>query len=192
MRILAGLFVATSMALVAQAEAYLIDPVHSAAVFRVGHMGVSYTYGLVPNLNGELSFDAENPEKNSISVEAQVSDLTTEYHDRDQHLKNEDFFHLEQFPLMRFESTSWKKTGEKTYEVTGKLTLLAVTKEITIPVEHVGSAEGREGELRSGFDTKFTIKRSDYGMDKMIPGAGDEVTLMVGIEAIREGNAAPE
>lgn len=189
MKPLARIIVATAICAGAagvHAAEYLIDPVHSASVFRVNHLGFSYTYGLVPNLEGSFTFDAEKPEDAKITVQANVSDLTTQYFQRDAHLKNEDFFDVEKYPAMRFESASWKPLEGNRYEVTGDLTILAVTKPITITVEFVGEGEGMRGEYRAGFDTQFTIKRSDFGMDYMLEGIGDEVTINVGIEGIRE------
>ena len=72
--------------------------------------------------------------------------------------------------------------GGDVYHVTGDLTLMGKTKSITILVQHTGSAVVR-GNPGMGFETKFVIKRSDFGMNKMLDSAGDEVTLIVAVEA---------
>ncbi len=66
------------------------------------------------------------------------------------------------------------------------MALQGVTRPVTIDLKHVGSGKGMRSEYRSGFEATFTIKRSDFGMKFMLDMLGDEVTLMVGIEGIRE------
>lgn len=165
---------------------YEIDPIHSVAVFKIKHLNVSYTYGLFPNLSGEFYYDPENPSANTIKVTAPVLDMTTKHEGRDEHLLNEDFLNAPDFGEITFESTAWEAVSPGKFMVTGNLTLLAVTKEVTVLAELVGCAEGREGEKRCGFDARLTINRSDFGMGLMVGPVGEEVSLMIGIEGIRE------
>jgi len=168
------------------ADVYKLDPVHSVAVFKTKHLGVSYTYGLAPNLEGEFTYDPDNPEACAITVTAPALDITTEHRERDDHVLGEDFLNAVEHRTMQFRGTGFKKTGESTYEVTGDLTILAVTKPITIEAEFVGCGPVQEGEIRCGFDARFTIKRSDFGISAYLGPVGDEVTLMVGIEGIKQ------
>jgi polyisoprenoid-binding protein YceI len=79
-----------------------------------------------------------------------------------------------------------KKTGDNTFEATGDLTVHGVTKSITVTLTSGGEAKGMKGETRIGYDTTFKIKRSDFGMNYLAGAVGDEVTLMVNIEAVKQ------
>ena len=168
----------------AQEGVYELDPVHSAAVFKIKHMNVSYTYGILPNLTGAFEYHPDDPAANTIKVSAPVIDMTTEHEGRDQHLEGPDFFNVSEFGEISFESTKWEEISPGKFKVTGDLTLLAVTKETTVIAELVGCGEGREGETRCGFDAQFLINRSDFGMGAMVGPIGDEVQLTVGIEGV--------
>lgn len=167
------------------AETYDIDPVHSVAVFRIKHLGVSYTYGLFPNLSGSFTYDPEDPAACAIEVTASLRDMTTEHPDRDSHLRSEDFFNAAKFAVITFKSTEWKEGEKGKYEVAGELTLLGVTRPVTVAAEWVGRGTDMHGDDRCGFDATLTIKRSDFGMDGFLDAAGDEVRLQIGIEGIK-------
>lgn len=164
------------------AETFKVDATHSSVVFRVKHMGVSYTYGRFNDVAGAFSIDEGHPAESGFDITVKSASIDTESDSRDNHLRSPDFFNVKQFPEITFKSKSVKKSGE-IYKVTGDLTLLGVTKSITIDVEHIGTAEHpRSGNAISGVETVFTIKRSDYGMTYGLGGVGDEVKLMVSLE----------
>ena len=170
----------------AGAETYKIDGVHSAAVFRVSHMGVSYSYGRFNDIDGTMTLDDADPSKWSFDVTIKTESVDTANDKRDKHLRSQDFFNAKQFPVMTFKSTSVAKGSDGTYDVTGDFALLGVTKSITVKVEHVGSGDDGRGNYRSGIETVFTIDRTDFGMNYMPDGLGKEVRVMVGLEGVRE------
>src|SRR5207248_199969 len=101
------------------------------------------------------------------------------------HLKSPDFFNATQFPTMTFKSTKIESTGG-TYKVSGDLTLHGVTKPITVEFKKGAESKGQKGEVRTGGETRFTIKRSDYDM-KFMPGAlGDDVNIIISLEGSKE------
>ncbi len=169
----------------AVADDYDLDASHFAALFKVSHLGFSNTYGMIPDASGSFSFDPEKPESNALEVVVKTESINTHHEGRDKHLRGPDFFDTKQFPEMRFKSTTWEKTGDNTYAVTGDFTLLGTTKEITLDVAHLGSGEMR-GDYRTGFETTFSILRSDYGMNYGLPGVGDEVTITISFEGVRK------
>ncbi len=166
---------------------FQIDSVHSMIVFRIKHVGVSYTYGMIHQPEGSYTLDFENPSNSTLEVKAMVEKIDTGHDGRDKHLKSPDFFSSRQFPEISFKGASFEKTGEHTMKVTGDLTLLGKTNTIETEVSWVGEAQTRQGH-KSGFEAEFTIERSKWGMTKYIEegGLGDEVTLYVTIE----GNGA--
>jgi polyisoprenoid-binding protein YceI len=88
--------------------------------------------------------------------------------------------------MVSFKSTSVEKINETNYEVAGDLTLLGKTRPITVKVHATGAGKDPWGNFRRGFQTHFSIKRSDFGMDFMIGGVSDEVNLTVSVEGIRQ------
>ena len=168
------------------ADTYKVDSVHSSVVFRIKHLGVVNVYGRFNEISGTIIFDKENPSKSAVDFTVPTESVDTHVDKRDQHLKSPDFFNAKQFPVITFKSKEVKKTDENTFQMTGDLTLHGVTKPLTIDFKKGGEAKGMQNEYRSGGETQFTIKRSDYGMNFMLNGLGDEVNVMVAIEGVRQ------
>jgi len=183
--VLPALALLLSSGAVQAADTFKVDPVHTFVAFRVKHLNVSYTYGRFNEPEGKIVIDAD-PAKSSIELKVQVDKIDTANAGRDTHLKGADFFNAEEFPEITFKSTAIKASGEKKWEVTGDLTLHGVTKSVVITLDHIGTGKGMKGEVRTGFEGMFSIKRSEYGMSGMMQGIGDEVNLWVAIEGIQE------
>jgi len=167
------------------AARFNVDPVHSNIIFGVNHLGVSTFYGRINNPTGEFHIDLANPAASSFEISAKAENVDTNSANRDKHLKTGDFFDAKQFPDITFRSTAIDRSGKRTYNVTGDLTLHGVTKPINIVIEHIGTKDTRMG-TRSGFTANFTIKRSNFGMGYMVGALGDDVTLMIGIEGVKK------
>lgn len=170
------------------ASEYKIDPVHSSSLFKVQHMGAGFVYGQFTKVEGSIAFDPADPEASSVNVTIESASLTTHDQGRDRHISGPDFFNVKEFPVITFNSTSWKKMGENTYEVSGDLTLIGVKKAITVTVEHVGTGKNpRTGKELLGFHTVFQIDRSDFGMKYgIVPngsGLGKDIELILSVEA---------
>jgi len=165
------------------ADTYEIDAVHSAFLFRVKHLGVSYSYGRFNEATGKFTIDAADPTKNAIEIEVKADSIDTANAGRDKHLKGPDFFNTVEFPTLSFKSTAIKKKDGNKYEVTGDLTMHGVTKQVTTEAELVGTGKHpKSGAPIAGWETTLTIKRSDYGMTYGLEGIGDEVTLTISLE----------
>jgi polyisoprenoid-binding protein YceI len=165
------------------AGSFSVDPVHSSVVFRIKHLNTSYFYGHFNDLSGTIAFDDAKPEASSMDLTVKIDSVDTHNSGRNDHLKSVTFFNAAEIPTATFKSTAWKSSGENAFDVTGDLTLHGVKKAITVKVEKTGSGKGQKGEDLVGFETTFTVKRSDYGMTQMVGPIGDEVKLMIGIEA---------
>jgi|SRR5450432_2121611 len=177
---------ALTIALPARAATFKIDPVHSFVVFKISHLDLGNVWGQFGGPSGSIAIDDSDASKSSVEVEVKADSLVTTNQGRDKHLKSPDFFDAKQFPTITFKSTSVKKTADNTYEVTGDLTLHGVTKSLTVTLTKLG--EGDKGAMmgyRAGFETNFSIRRSDFGMTAMMNAAGDEVKLMVDLEGTK-------
>jgi polyisoprenoid-binding protein YceI len=170
----------------ARAEQYKVDPVHSSVVFRIKHLGVSYCYGRFDKISGTFTLDEQNPSASVIDVVVETGSVDTANAQRDAHLRNADFFDATKYPAIHFVSKKVSRQGNGPYTVAGDLTLHGVTKPITLEIEATGSGKGMMGETRTGLETVFNIKRTDFGMEKMVGPIADEVRLMVAIEGIQQ------
>jgi len=167
------------------AESWAVDPVHSSLVFKVQHNGVSNFYGMFKEFSGRISLDAD-VSKCSVNFTVQAASVDSRSGKRDQHLNSPDFFSTKEFPTIEFKSSKVEKRGEG-WDVTGKLSLHGVSKDVTVKVAQTGKIAGEKGAL-AGFESHFTVKRSDFGMDYGLEkGAlGDDVDVTLSVECRQE------
>jgi polyisoprenoid-binding protein YceI len=170
----------------AATETYHVDPVHSSVIFRIQHLGIAYVYGRINNLAGTLKMDDGTPPVSVVEIYAKTENVDTFNAERDNHLRSPDFFHSKNFPIVSFKSKSFTKTSKDIFEVTGDLALLGVARPLTVKVQCTGAGKDPWGGLRIGFESTFTIKRSDFGMNFMMGDVGDEVRIILSIEGIRQ------
>ena len=167
------------------AEIYDIDPDHSAITFRVKHMGITFVYGRFNNARGSYAFDDTVPENCFIDIRVMAANIDTGNERRDDHLKSSDFFDVENFPDIVFQSVLVEKLQQATYRIIGHLTLHGITRFVTVEAVKTGDISFPDGEKRTGFESTFVIQRSDYGMNTTLGGIADQVQLTVSIEGIR-------
>lgn len=170
----------------AAAETYKLDPAHTSVIFRIKHLGVANVYGRFSETTGTFHFDEMSPSNNAIEIEVKANKVDTAVEKRDNHLRSPDFFNAGKFPLISFKSKSVKKAAKDTYEVSGDLILLGKTRSIAVKAQETGTGKDPWGNFRKGFETSFTIKRSDFGMNFMLDGLSDEVLITVSVEGIRQ------
>ena len=163
-----------------------IDGVHSSVVFRVMHMGITPFYGRFNDISGTVDFNREAPKESKFSVIIKTDSVDTNNKGRDQHLKSPDFFNAAEFPELKFVSKSVEVIEENKLKVTGELTLHGKTREIAVTIDKTGEGAGPQGDYRVGFESRFTIKQSEFGMGEAASGRDDEVNIMIGLETIRK------
>jgi polyisoprenoid-binding protein YceI len=171
---------------VAKADPYKIDPVHSTVLFKISHLRAGKVYGRFDKFSGTFNLDPADPSKDRVEVELLTDSLDSNSQGRDKDVKGPDFLNTAQFPKATFKSTSVKKVDDNHLEVTGDLTLKSVTKPITLNVEILGNGKGMKGETRQGLEATTTLNRSDFDIKYMLPALGDEVSLTLAIEGIKE------
>ncbi len=170
----------------AASDTYEVDPVHSAAVFRIKHLEIAYVYGRFNHLSGTLKIDDETPSNSVVEISAKTENVDTFNAERDNHLRSPDFFDARKFPIISFKSKSFKKVGTDMFEVMGDLSLHGVTRPLTVQVQRTGAGKDPWGGYRIGFETTFAIRRSDFELNFMMGAVGDEVRIIVSIEGIRK------
>jgi len=137
----------------------VIDIAHSTLDFTVASFLID-AEGTFKSWRGEVTLDQENIENSSVHVTINAASIDTRIDKRDAHLKSADFFDVERYPNIIFKSTKLKKTGNKTLDMTGDLTLHGVTKAITIPV-----TIDRLQDNYSRFRGVVTVNRAEFGID---------------------------
>jgi len=171
----------------AQAVTYRIDPVHSFIIFRVKHLNTGFAYGRFNTFSGTIVVDERNPANSSIELEIDANSVDTGNSQRDDHLRSPDFFSARQFPKITFKSTRVRKINDTTVEVQGDLTMRGVTRPITARVTFTGKGRNQRGQEIIGFETTFTIRRSQFNINYGLNGGlADEVRVTFAVEGIRQ------
>lgn len=168
---------------------FSVDPVHSAVLFKIKHLGVGYVWGRFNTFEGKFSLTEGDPASCAVEVTIDAASVDTGTDQRDDHLRSPDFFNAKEFPKIAFKSTKVARV-EGGFDVTGTLTLHGKTKPVTVRMLKVGEADLSKDMpqlgYRAGFEGKFEIKRSDFGMTEMLPGIGDDVIVLMAFEGVRQ------
>ncbi|KAA0570093.1 YceI family protein [Azospirillum sp. Sh1] len=186
----AALFAATAVGVVAPAFAapvsYKIDPAHTAVAFIVNHVGFSNVIGRFNTVGGDVTFDKDAVEKSVVNVSIDTTSVDTNHAKRDEHLRSPDFFNAKEFPKMTFKSTKIEKTGDKTGKLHGDLTMLGVTKPVVLDIAFNKDGVSPASKLETaGFSARGTVKRTDFGMKYGAPAIGDDIQLLIEVEAVK-------
>ncbi len=165
---------------------YIFDKDHTQILFFVDHLGFSKSQGEFHEYDGYFVFDQEKPKNSKVEVTIKTSSIDMDSDKWNEHMKSSDFLNVEAFPDMTFKSTNIKITGKKTADIIGDLTILGVTKPVTLKtIYNKSDKHPFSGKYVSGFSAKAKIKRSDFGMVYGLPAVGDEINIMIEVEGIR-------
>lgn len=155
----------TSATAVTGTSTWNIDPVHSIAEFRVKHLMISNVRGQFTGVTGTLTYDESNLANSQVKASIDVATIDTRDPQRDTHLKSPDFFDVEKFPTMTFESSRITRRSDGEVVVAGPLTLHGVTKEVEFVVEGpTPPVKDPWGNTRIGVSAKTSIPRAEYGL----------------------------
>jgi polyisoprenoid-binding protein YceI len=174
--------------LMAQKAGWTLDKSHSSVGFSVRHMVISEVTGNFRDF--DVSFMSSKDDYSDATVDAsiKVASINTDNERRDGHLKTDDFFNVEKYPLIRFKSTSFDKVGENKYKITGDLTIRDITKQVTFDAVYNGTIKAPWGATVSSWKATLSVNRFDYGLKwrKAIDTggliAGDTVNITLNLE----------
>jgi polyisoprenoid-binding protein YceI len=167
-------------------ETYAIDGSHTFPRFSYNHLGFSKQLSRFDKTTGTVTFD-KAAKTGSVDVTIDTTSVDTGFPTFNEHIQGADFLDTAQFPTATFKSTSVRFEGDKPVEVVGNLTLKGVTKPVTLTVtsfQAIPHPMLKKDAL--GANATAVIKRSDFGAGKYAPYVGDEVTLDIAIEAIKQ------
>jgi polyisoprenoid-binding protein YceI len=150
----------------------------------IDHLGFAKIVGLFSDFSGTLSYDANNVPASKLTVTVKTESLQTQFAPRDKDLKGADWFNTTEFPEMTYVGSEFLKKDERTGTITGKLTLHGTTKPVALNVVVNKVGQNPLDKINSaGFSARGTLKRSDFGMKNFLGPIGDDVDLIIEIEA---------
>ncbi|MGW6056061.1 YceI family protein [Streptomyces sp. NPDC055189] len=165
------------------AGVWIIDATHSEVSFSVKHLGIAKVRGRFDSFEGRI-VTGEDPGESSVVATIHTGSVSTGSAQRDDHVRAEDFLHVEAFPDMTFSSTG-VRAAKDAFLVDGDLTLRGVTRPVTLALELNGFGNGFDGKPAVGFSATTEIRRSDFGVSAGPAGAvvGDVITISLEVEA---------
>lgn len=181
----------TAFAATAQADMtrYELDPEHTAIYFTVEHVGFAKTLGIFTELEGSFMYDVDTQELGDVVVTIGAGSVKTFNEARDVHVRNRDFLHVSEHPKITFIASGGTPASDVSGTVTGDLTILGVTRPVTLDVTLNKAAVYPFGHQRQvlGLSMTATIQRSDFGMTYAVENGlvGDEVSINIETEAMR-------
>ena len=169
----------------AYAASYTIDPTHTYPSFKISHLGFSTMLGRFNTSSGKITMDKAKG-TGSVELEVDVDSIDTGMEKRDKHLRSPDFFNVAEFPKMTFKSTKVTINKDDSAVVVGDLTIMGVTKPLTLNVSKISCGVHPFSKKDvCGFDATGSLKRSSFGMKYGLPAIGDDVTLIIEAEAVK-------
>ena len=188
-----ALAAALPLAASAAPESYTIDPYHTFPFAEVTHLGTSVIRTRFDKTTGKMTLDGA-AKSGTVELAIESASLNSGDNDkgprpraRDEHLRSPDFFNAVEFQRITYKGSAVKWNGDAPAQIDGQLTLLGVTKPLTLTIARFkcNPASGNNKE-KCGGDATAKFKRSDFGMKTGIPSVGDEITLLVGFEGFKD------
>ena len=177
----------------AHADTWRIDPMHTSVEFTVRHMMISNVKGVFEKTSGTITVEGSDPTTAKIDAVIDASSINTRVERRDADLKSPDFLDVAKYPTITFKSTKVETAGKGKWKVTGDLTLHGVTKPVALDVESTGDPiHDPMGNTRAGASATTKINRKDFGLtyNKTLESGGvmvgDEVSITIDVEAIKK------
>lgn len=169
----------------AAADNFDLDALHTFPSFEVNHLGFSVMRGSFLSTSGALVYD-EATHTGSVKATIDAASISTGYSKRDDHLRSPDFFNVSKFPNLVFTADSFALEADKPVAVKGSLTMLGVTKPVTVNVKPTRCGKRMDKDYVCGAMVTAAIKRSDWGMNMYTPFIGDDITIQVEVEAVKK------
>ena len=177
---------ATTLPAAAELETYTVDPRHTIPTYEVSHFGYSMQRGRFGKSSGKITLDMA-AKKGSADITIDAASVSSGVDKLDEHLRSEDFFNVAKNPQITFRSSNFAFDGDKVKSATGELTINGVTRPVTLTANLFQCAPNPMNKKKQcGADLLATIKRSDFGMNYALPALGDDVTLRIPVESIKD------
>ena len=170
---------------IAAPEEFNIDPAHTYPGFAVRHLGISTQRGRFDKTTGKIVLDRD-ASQGSVEIAIDTTSISTGSPQLDRVLRAEDFFDVEKHPRITFKSRTVEFERGVLRSARGDLTMLGVTRPVTLSIEHFGCTQlPFLVRTTCGADMSTTLSRSAFGMGAFMAFIGDEVRIMIQVEAVR-------
>ena len=186
MTLIAATFAALSSSVFAAPETFVIDNSHTFPSFSYSHFGYSKQLSRFDKTTGTIVLD-KAAKTGSVDVTIDTTSVNTGSTLFNEHIQGADFFDTAQYPTATFKSTKVHFKGDKPVAVDGDLTIKGVTKPVTLKMESFHLMPHpmlKKDALGANAVTK--VKRSEFNMGKYTPHVGDDVTIEIAVEAIKQ------
>jgi polyisoprenoid-binding protein YceI len=159
---------------------YQIDKQHTSLLFKVNHMGMSTFVGRFNSVDASLEFNPTHMENARLSAVITISSVDVNNRDLEDTLRGSSWFDVDKYPQALFKTTSVELVSESRAKFSGNLTLHGVTAPVVLDVAFNGGGENMlTSRYTLGFTAVTSFKRSQFGMDYLIPAVGDDVNIEV-------------
>ena len=166
-------------------EVYTVDGTHTFPRFSYSHFGLSMQTSGFNSTTGTVTLD-KVAKTGAVDITIDMKSVDTGYTTFNEHIQGEDFLDTAKYPSATFKSTKVHFEGDKPVAIDGNLTIKGVTKPVTLKVTHfVNMPHPMLKKDAIGANATTTIKRTEFNAGKYAPNVGDEVTITVSLEAIK-------
>jgi polyisoprenoid-binding protein YceI len=173
-------------------KSWVSDPNHSELVFKIRHLMISNVSGAFKDFKATAEKFNDDFSKAYITLTAAIASISTENEQRDEHLRNTDFFDVTNYPELKFVSTDIEKHTENAFTLNGDLSMKGVTKPVILQVEFGGLISAERHGTKAGFTVTGKINRSDWGIsfNRLLEtggvGLGDEVKIFAELQMVKQ------
>jgi polyisoprenoid-binding protein YceI len=185
-KLAAAVLCAFALSAAAAPVSYTLDPDHTVPRFEILHNGFSNHIGMFMKSAGKAVLDTA-AKTGSVEVTIETASFLSGHAFMEKVVKEKDFFDVERFPTMTFRSTRMRFEGDRPAVVDGELTMLGVTRPVILTFTRFACGQHpRNKKEQCGGNLVGEIKRSDFGMKAFIPVIGDDVKLLIQVEAFKD------
>jgi len=165
---------------------YVIDGTHTYPRFSYSHFGLSTQLSRFDRTTGTIVLD-KAAKAASVDITIDMKSVDTGYATFNEHIQGEDFLDTAKYPTATFKSTRVDFAGDKPVAIHGDLTIKGVTRPVTLQVQnYLNMTHPMLNKDAIGADASVVIKRSDFNAGKYAPNVGDDVTISIALEAVKQ------
>jgi polyisoprenoid-binding protein YceI len=141
-----------------------LDPTHSEIGFKIKHLMITNVSGNFNKFEVSAETRGDDFTNAKVSAKIEVDSINTNNGQRDEHLRDADFFEAEKYPSILFQSTKLEKVDDETFNLYGDLTIKETTQPVKLTLEYSGVTKDPWGNIKAGFSLNGRINRKDFGI----------------------------